>query len=164
MRIPHFGKWMVLAVLVGAQGAVSAASVIHTPIDAGDICTRCKRIIFERHVAAEIVPGHDAEPLKFRTVRCMLTYLQKNTGPVKDVYVVDYPSGRLVAAEDATFVAVPIDLRTGIANYGVGDIDYLAFRSAHDAEHVAGEYGINTQDWASVRYYSAFLPTRGDSE
>ena len=165
MRIPHIGTWIVLGALVGVQAAVVASTTVRPQtIYAGDICTRCKRIILERHVAGELVPAGHGDPLKFRTIRCMLTYLQTAPDRAGDVYVADYPTGKLVRATEAVYVPVQIDARTGLPNYGVGDIDYLAFRSERDGDRIANDYGVTTMSWPAVRYYTAYLPLRGDLE
>jgi hypothetical protein len=159
MRMSRLGKWATIIAVLGLQTAVAASATIRTEaIYSGELCTRCKRIILERHVAAELA---GEAPQKFRTIRCMLTYLQQNAAArAADVYVVDYQTGKLVPAREAVYVPVPIDGRTGIANYGVGDIDYLAFKSEHEGDRVASEYGVTTLSWPAVRYYAAFLPSR----
>jgi hypothetical protein len=165
MRMPHVGKWAVLTALLATQAAVSASVAIRTePILAGDTCVRCKRIILERHVAAELLSPHDGSALKFRTVRCMLLYMQTARDPGTDVFVVDYSTGKLIRATEAVYVPVAIDMRTGIPNYGVGNMDYLAFKSTHEADRAAYDYGVATLSWSAVQYYSSYLPFRGEIE
>jgi nitrous oxide reductase accessory protein NosL len=109
---------------------------------------------------AEALSAARADALKFRTVRCMLTYLETATAPVSDIFVADYTTGQLIPASEAAYVAVRIDERTGRANYGIGDVDFVAFGSEPDARNMAVEYGGNVMSWAAVKYYAPFLPSR----
>ena len=164
MRTSHLVKWSALAALLAMPLTVVASAAVHrSPINAGDQCVRCHRIIFERHVAAEALAVRDGQSLKFRTVRCLLAYLQNNAEPISDVYVTDYSTGHLLNPNDALFVPVPIDVRVGIPNYGLGDTDYLAFKSEHDAVRMAAAYGVATADWPTVVRSAQFLPSRGDA-
>ena len=127
-----------------------------TPFLPGDRCIRCDRLITDRWVGGQTTGGVDA--LKFRTVRCMLTYLRGAPAPYKKVWVSDGQTGKLIDPEKAVFVPVPIDTYTGEHHYGLGEVDYVAFRDAKTAEAVATTHGVQTMTWAAVQYYAAWMP------
>jgi nitrous oxide reductase accessory protein NosL len=115
-------------------------------------------MISDRFVAAEIIGESGVN--KFRTIRCMLAYVRETGTPVKQVFAADEQTGTLVDVEKAVFVPVSIDVFTGEESYGIGDTDYIAFKSTRAAERFAADHGVKTMSWPSVIYYAAFLPAR----
>jgi hypothetical protein len=118
--------YAILTLLVVA----ACASVKPAAINAGDRCLRCKQTISDLRVAGEIIDRLRA-PFPFRTAGCMAKYV-KATPPdqITAVFVTDFNSGRMVAADDAWFVPAQLlgpDGRRRVP-------DYIAFRSRADAE------------------------------
>lgn len=164
MKVHTALKFAVMASVVAAQVAVAGSSVNPTPIASGDRCYRCDRLITDRWVAGETVAQANV-PYKFRTVRCMLVYLTATERIFEKIYVADNQTGKLIDVEDAVFVPVRIDLQTGIDNYGIGDTDYIAFKSLKAAERFAAEHSVKTMSWLMVVFEAAFLPPSShDSE
>ena len=128
------------------------------PIVAGERCHRCDRLIANRYVAAETIAEGGTVTHKFRTVRCMLAYLAQAPATANRVFVADFETARLVDVERAVFVPIAIDVNTGETNYGMGEIDYAAFRSLDEAEQFARARGVTTMSWMAVVFEAAFLP------
>jgi hypothetical protein len=148
---------------VGSAAAVALAlaetSTIWNavPIQIGDRCERCGRAIVDRYVAAEAIGPHDGVAYKFRTVRCLLKYLEKV--PVlyfDEILVADYQTGRLFPVSKASFVRMNLDWRTGERHYGTGDADYVAFQSSASAERLAASLGTAPLDWKEVQAFERF--------
>ena len=93
---------------------------------------------------------------KFRTVACMLTYLNEANQRFDQILVADYMTGKLVPVPQASFVRTAIDWRTGERHYGVGEFDYVAFRSRRAAERFAAGQDLTPMDWETVRAVQAF--------
>jgi nitrous oxide reductase accessory protein NosL len=155
-------KLALMAGLVVTQTAFVGASVWRpVSMSPGDRCHRCERLISDRFVGAEIIGESGAN--KFRTIRCMLAYLHETGGPVKQVFAADDQTGTLVDVERAIFVPVSIDVFTGEEGYGIGETDYIAFKSTRAAERFAADHGAKTMSWPAVVYYAAFLPARAEA-
>ncbi len=165
MRTRSFTRFALVAGFLVAQAAV-AASVIGrpVPIAEGDRCFRCQRVLSDRWVAAETIAASTGQAYKFRTIRCLLTYQRDTRQPVSQVFVADDQTGAFIDAERAVFVPVTIDRHTGIMGYGVGETDYVAFKSVRAAEKFAASTGVTTMTWPAVVYYEQFLPTRHEAE
>ena len=138
-----------LGVVIGSTSWTAVWSA--NPIRAGDRCYRCQRVITDRFVAAETIGAHGFVAYKFRTVACMLTYLDRTDQSFDQILVTDYPTGRLVPVSEATFVRTAIDWRTGERHYGIGEFDYVAFRYRRAAERFATGRGAMPMDWETVR-------------
>ncbi len=156
-----------LALLAGALTsgmALSAASPVRpSTIAPGELCYRCNRLVSDRWVAGQTV-GENNLSHKFRTVRCMLTYLRGTPDPYKEVFVADDQTGTFINVEDAVYVPVAIDAFTGEKDYGMGDVDYIAFKSEKAARQFAAERGVTTMNWPAVQYYAARLPVTVEIE
>jgi hypothetical protein len=110
---------MVVAVIAGC------ASVKPAPVQVGDRCIRCRRVIGDLKVAGEIVDQLKT-PLPFRTAGCLAKYVKGHPGePLTAVFVTDYQTGRMLEAEDAWFVPT----RMQQPDTKKAEDDYLAFRS-----------------------------------
>jgi nitrous oxide reductase accessory protein NosL len=141
---------LVLAGALAAQAVVAGSAIKPVPISPGDLCFRCQRVIADRWVAAEVIGASRNEVGKFRTIRCMLTYLNSALPRTNTVFVTDDQTAKLIDANVATFVPVVIDEHTGLSGYGLGVRDYVAFRSSEVAERFAARHGVKTMSWASV--------------
>ena len=119
----------LLAVLVLLVLA-ACASVKPAAINAGDRCLRCRQPVGDLRVAGEVIDRVLA-PFPFRTPGCMAKYV-KVTPPeqLRAVFVTDFTSGRMIAAEDAWFVPAQLLGADGRRR----EADYLAFRTRADAE------------------------------
>ena len=157
MKVHTALKLAVMAGVVVAQVALAGSSVNPTPIVPGDRCYRCDRLISDRWVASETV-GKDNTAYKFRTIRCMLTYLTATQRVFERIFVADDQTGKLIDVEDAVFVPVLIDAHTGLKDYGLGEKDYVAFKSLKVAERFAADRGVTTMSWMAVVFEAAFLP------
>jgi hypothetical protein len=135
-----FGAILGLALL-----ACSGANPV--PIQAGDKCAHCDRVISEPRYGAELV-ATDGQTSKFRTPGCLADYLITYTGGIKDIFVTDYDSGKMFSVESAVFARGTIDPASG-------EKDYLAFKSATAAGAYAREHVSAAVDWAGVRSAAA---------
>ncbi len=150
-------KLALMTSVVTAQVAVAGSSVNPTPIVSGDRCYRCDRLISNRWVASETVAEGNVA-YKFRTVRCMLTYLTATERVFEKIFVADDQTGKFIDVEDAVFVPVLIDVHTGLKHYGLGAKNYIAFKSLKAAERFAADHGVKTMSWLAVVVEAAFLP------
>jgi hypothetical protein len=132
-------QFLVLAI---ALLAVSCTPVKPVAIHSGDLCFRCRRGIDQPKLAGEIVDAR-GRAFKFRTVKCMATYLAAHDEALKGAFAVDQSSGDFVRVEAATFVPATIDVRTG-------ERDYLAFASAEEATRAAQAGRQPTLDWLAI--------------
>lgn len=130
------------------------------PISPGDVCHRCERLLSDPFIGAETVGEPGQGVAKFRTIRCMLAHIRETNPAITEIYVVDAQTGKLVNVNQAVFVPVQIDIYTGEARYGVGDRDFIAFRSVKAAEHFAADNGVRTMSWSAVVFAAASLPER----
>jgi hypothetical protein len=76
----------------------------------------------------------------------------------RDEDLMPFEPGALVSVDKAVFVAVSIDMHTGEEFYGVGDADYVAFKSRKVAERFAARHGATTMSWPAVVCYAVSLP------
>src|SRR6476646_9820852 len=100
-----------IAAILGAV-FVSACSAPLPAIKAGDVCARCKRTIMEPKLGVQVVSTSGAIST-FRTPRCLATYLKDHAGEAKEIFVTDYPTGKLFPVSRAMFVRAKIDNATG---------------------------------------------------
>ncbi len=162
MTVHTASRFALLGAILAAQIGVTAASAVDpVAINPGDRCYRCGRLLTDRFVAAEAIPAEgDMAVLKFRTVRCMLAYLNDTGLVAETLFVADDQTGDFVNVDKAVFVPVPIDAFTAETHYGIGDVDYVAFRSRSAAARFAKSRGVQTMSWSAVRFYARFLPAR----
>lgn len=118
-----------LYALVIAATAMACASIRPAPVQAGDLCLRCRRPIGDLRLAGEIIDNMRA-PFPFRTAGCMAKYVKANTGSYQAVFVTDHRTGKMLPASDAWFV--PTQLTSADGRHT--EADYLAFGSRADAE------------------------------
>ena len=121
----------------------ACSSLTPLPVQAGDTCYRCRRVIADRTLAAEIIDA-DGYALKFRTAGCLAQYLDQHAGQVRGIFVTDYSRGKMVRAEQAMFVRAEIDPLTH-------EMDYLAFTSVTDAVRHGRTQHSTPVDWLRVR-------------
>lgn len=133
------------AVLALALVSAACSSVKTAPIFAGDTCFRCRRIISDVKVAAEVVDSA-GRAYKFRTPGCMATYFKDHPDEIatSKIFVADHGSGRFMAAKNAIFV--PAWLFEGRERQR----DFLAFAAASEARKAADKELSQPTDWAGV--------------
>lgn len=107
----------------------------------GEICFRCRRVITDARLAAEMLDRN--LPTKYKTSGCMARYVAAHSGTGARYFVTDYISGGLIEAERAWFVPVLINDRTG-------ERDYRAFVSRGSAESMARHLGTTAIRWETV--------------
>ena len=130
---------LVLAALVAGCAPPSP-----TAVTTGEACWRCRRPIEKRVLAAEFVHTSTGFPAKFRTVRCLSTWLaQQEALPKGHVYATDYSTGEFVRAEQAAYVNVVINRQTM-------ERDYIAFADPIAAAALATEAGASAVGWEEI--------------
>jgi hypothetical protein len=133
-------RFAVIAVL----GLVLVACSSPPPvIHAGDVCVRCKRVITEAKLGVELIAAN-GQASTFRTPGCLAKYLKDHPKDAKDIFVTDYPTGKLIPVSRAIAVQGKIDENTG-------ERDYYAFGSVNDAVERAKGVSGTVVDWAAVR-------------
>jgi hypothetical protein len=118
-----------LYVVVFAAILTACASIAPAPVQVGDRCFNCRRTIGDLQMAAELIDQLKT-PRPFRTAGCLAKYLKAHPkDAVTAVFVTDYRSGRMMAADDAWFVPTTVKA-PGTMRV---EADYLAFHSRNDA-------------------------------
>ncbi len=110
-------------------------------IGAGEVCYRCRRVIADARLAAEMMDRN--LPTKYKTAGCMARYVAAHPRTGSRYYVTDYPSGALIGADRAYFVPTLI-------NENTGERDYKAFVSKAMAAQVALVTGSDVVNWTTV--------------
>jgi hypothetical protein len=132
------------AMLVLASLLLAACSGLSpVPIQSGDKCFRCRRPISDLRIAAEIV-DQDGRAFKFRTSGCMAKFLKEHPQEGARVFVVDYPTGRLVKAEGAIFI--PTMMGEGPERA----LDYSAYALTESAREAAAREKTTPVSWDDV--------------
>ncbi len=129
----------------------SCSSVAPVAIRAGDVCHSCGQAIANVQIAAEAIDSA-GQAMKFRTVGCMARYLTQHPEPVQGAFVTDYPTGRMVRAQSATFVRADIDPATH-------ERDYYAFADWTKASEFGKARETSAVDWFSIMQQTAASKT-----
>ncbi|HUR35272.1 MAG TPA: hypothetical protein VM032_15820 [Vicinamibacterales bacterium] len=110
-------------------------------IGEGEVCYRCRHVITESRLAAEIMDRN--LPTKYRTAGCMAAYAALHPGAGSRYYVTDFASGGLVDARHAFFVPVLVNDRTG-------ERDFRAYHSRGMADIAAQVLGERVLRWEDL--------------
>jgi len=110
-------------------------------IGEGEVCFRCRHVIANARLAAEIMDRN--LPTKYKTAGCMAAYVAANPSDDSRYYVTDFASGGLIEAEHAFFVPAVINDTTG-------EHDYRAYVSRGMAEIAAQVLGVQIVRWNTV--------------
>jgi hypothetical protein len=110
-------------------------------IGEGEICFRCRGVIANSRVAAEMMDRN--LPTKYKTAGCLARYVKAHPADNQRYFVTDYVSGGLIDAGRAWFVPVLLNDRTGHR-------DYKAFLSRQRAESLAASLGETAVRWETV--------------
>jgi hypothetical protein len=113
------------------------------PVQSGEICFRCKRVITDAKLGVQMV-NTSGQTSTFRTPGCLARYLKDHGNEARDVFVTDYASGKMIPVSRALFVRAKIDEATG-------ERDYYAYASVNDAVERAKNVTGRVVDWAAVR-------------
>jgi hypothetical protein len=130
-----------VGLLIATVLATSCSTVTPVKISAGDQCFRCRRLITDGNLAAEMVDGSFVTT--YKTAGCLAKYLADHPSPAAAVFVTDYPTGTLVSPARVLFVPVVIDRVTN-------ETDYRAYLSATLATATAAEFQTQPLDWKTV--------------
>jgi hypothetical protein len=110
-------------------------------IAAGETCFRCRHVIADARLGAEMLNG--PLPTKYKGPRCMARYLKDHPDPDAQLFVTDYNTGAMFNPERAWFVPVVTNDRTG-------GWEYRAYQSRAGANAAAEERGVKTLRWAEL--------------
>lgn len=123
---------------------VACSGMQPVQIAAGDVCFRCRRIINEPRIAAEII-DRDGRAYKFRTAGCMAKFLKANpTQQFDNVFATDYATGRLVKVTAVKFVPTMVGEGRDRA------LDYIAYYTDEGAAEAAKRENSSPVDWQKV--------------
>jgi copper chaperone NosL len=135
-------KWRSL-VLVGALAMAACSSYKPIPVASGDLCFRCQRPINDVRLAGQVI-AKNGHAMKFKTPKCMATYIRDHKDDVAEIFVTDYSTGRMMKASRARFVPAMVG-----AGKERGQ-DYLAFGLKAEAERIAKREGTSVIGWEAV--------------
>lgn len=115
-----------LTIGVWALMMCACSTVEPFPINSGEVCFRCRRVIVDTRLAAQSI-GSTVRS-NFRTSGCLAKYLADHPEDRSAPFVTDFATGRLVPANRAIFVPT--------LNRDTGEQDYVAYtdQAAANAE------------------------------
>lgn len=123
---------------------VACSGMQPVQISAGDVCFRCRKIIAEPRIAAEVI-DKDGRAFKFRTAGCMAKFLKANpTEQFADLFATDYATGRLVKVSAVQFVPTMIGEGRDRA------MDYVAYYAEEGAAEAARRANTTPVEWQKV--------------
>jgi hypothetical protein len=123
---------------------VACSGIQPAQISAGDVCFRCRRIINEPRVAAEVVDS-DGRAFKFRTAGCMAKFLKANPSQeFAGIFATDYATGRLVKVTAVQFVPSMIGEGRDQA------MDYVAYYAQEGAADAVRRANATPVTWEKV--------------
>lgn len=145
VQLPDFRQegdmWKLAGAVTLALAFSACSSIVPVPVNAGDVCYRCRRVITETRLAAEGIDGTLVS--KFRTSGCAAKYLADHPSDKSAIFVTDYPTGKLIPAQGAFFVPT--------LNRDNGEKDYIAFGSRAAADAEAYSRKGESLNWSTVR-------------
>jgi hypothetical protein len=121
---------------------VSCSSFAPVAVSTGDQCFRCRRIIHDRYVAAEMI-DRNGFVSKYRGPGCLAKYLAGHPDETATVFATDYATGRMFSPDQLLFVPVLLDRATG-------ESDYRAYRLKANAFDMAERDHTIPVDWQTV--------------
>lgn len=121
----------------------ACATTTPVAIRAGEVCFHCRRTITDPALAAEVI-SQSQHAFKFASVGCLTEYLREHSSEdVRAVLVTDYTRSKMLPADDAYYVKIVVEPRTGTT-------DYAAFRSRENAVVFAQEHQATVAEWEQV--------------
>jgi hypothetical protein len=133
---------LALALFIAACGSFSPV-----PINAGDVCATCKQPITDVKFAAEAVSPQGVVS-KFRTPDCLARFYRESPTNVAAKWVTDYPTGKFIRPESATYVRAVI-------NENTNERAYAAFADYKDATEFGKTAMSSPIDWLMIQRLSA---------
>jgi hypothetical protein len=123
---------------------VACSGMQPVQIAAGDVCFRCRKMINEPRIAAEVI-DKDGRAFKFRTAGCMAKFLKANPNEKFDgLFATDFATGRLVKVSAVKFV--PTMLGEGRDRA----LDYVAYYAEEGAAEAARRENTTPIQWDAV--------------
>lgn len=120
---------------------ISCHKLAPDTIAEGETCFRCRRVITDARLAAEML--NDRLPTKYKSPGCIARYIKGHPDEKMQVWVTDYASGVMIDPSYAWFVPFVMNDRTG-------ERDYRAYLVRDAAERDAREVGVNPVRWSVV--------------
>ena len=121
---------------------VSCSSFAPVAVSTGDQCFRCRRMISDRYLAAEMI-DRNGFVSKYRGPACLAKYLADHPDETATLFATDYATGRMFSPGQLLFVPVVLDRATG-------ESDYQAYRLKGDAFSLAERDHTTPVDWQTV--------------
>lgn len=134
-------------ILVLALFACACSSFQPVPVNAGDICTTCRKSIADVRFAGEAITQQGGV-LKFRTAECLASYVRQHQADIAAKFVTDYQTGRMIRPESATYVRTVLDENSR-------EMIYAAFGHVEDAVRFGKDKVSNPVDWLMIQQISA---------
>jgi hypothetical protein len=131
--------WSTFLLVVFA--VVGCRSLRPETIAAGETCFRCRHVIADARLGAEMLNG--PLPTKYRGPNCLARYLKAHPDPHAQLFVTDYNSGALFDPARAWLVPVITNDRTGAR-------DYRAYQARSAADAAARELHTSAVRWTTV--------------
>ncbi len=122
--------------------SVSCSSVKPVQVNAGDTCYRCRRVILETRLAAEMVDPNGLA-YKFKAPGCMAKYLGEHPSEKGVLFVTDFATGHMIDPARASFVSVIVEENSM-------ERDYRAYLNKADASAFAAQVKTTAVDWNAV--------------
>lgn len=133
-----------------AAALLSACSVGPRPIRYGeDECAHCRMRIMDPRFGAEAVTAKGRQ-MPMDSVECLLDWVHETEEAMRSLWVTDYSSKQLIAAETAVYLEsehLPSPMGAGISAYATREL----------AEQSARDYPGRLLDWAELKTSSLSL-------
>jgi hypothetical protein len=120
---------------------ISCRTVAPESIAAGETCFRCRHVIVDARLAAEML--NDNLPTKYRSPRCLARYIKAHPGEDMQIWVTDYATGAMIDPAHAWFVPV-------LVNDTTGERDFRAYELRSVADRTAQALGTGAVRWSTV--------------
>lgn len=133
---------MTKRTLAIVSAALLAACSAHAPIPIqnGEVCFRCRRVIVDKRLAAQAIGGGLVS--NYRTSGCIAKYIAAHPEDQRTVYVTDYVTGKMVRPETAYFLET--------MNRDNGERDYIAYAKRSDVDAAAFAKRARWVRWDTV--------------
>lgn len=132
------------AFLVLIAAALSACSVGPRPIRYGeDECAHCRMRIMDPRFGAEAVTAKGRQ-MPMDSVECLLDWLAESDEEMRSLWVTDYSTKQLIAAETAIYLEsehLPSPMGAGVSAYATREL----------AEQALRDYPGRLLDWTELK-------------
>ncbi len=134
-------------IVVLAVFACACSSFQPVPVNAGDTCAGCAKQIADVKFAGEAIT-RGGSVLKFRTPECLANYVRQHPSDIAAKFVTDYPTGRMIRPESATYVRTVLDENTR-------EMTHAAFAQVAQAVQFGKDKVSSPVDWLMIQQISA---------